>query len=106
MLPITRTGILGCFLVLLVGCAQFDMPQQPRFENAEGAGRVIVRSHRSFLLPSPLVLSQGSDRIGLQALPEVTGKWAHRDLSPDDTVHVQLHDTLLGFLAPSCEVPF
>jgi hypothetical protein len=66
---------------------------------------VIVRSHRSFLLPSPLVLAQGSDRIGLQAFPQVTGKWAPAGTS-DDAVLVQLHDTLLGSLAPSCEVPF
>jgi hypothetical protein len=103
----TIIGIVGCLLGLLVGCAGLDVPQQPRFQIAEGGARVIVRSHSSFLSPSRLMLARGSDGIiGVRARSDTPGKWANHDLSAKEAVLAQLHDTLLAFLAPSCEVPF
>jgi hypothetical protein len=102
-------GVLGTVLgivgVLLGSCAGLGVPQQPRLQVPESS--LAVSPHSTLLPSSVTTLNRRSDGALLLGRPSSNAveKWAHDNQPPDSAgTLVQLHDALLPFLAPACEI--
>lgn len=93
------------FPFIVVGCAGWRVPQQPRLEIPESARLFIVHPQGLFFAPMTLTLKAGAG--GVVTVYAAAGAAAvHQFSDPvSDPGLAQLNEALFPFLFPSCEVP-